>query len=362
MQLHIALIALFTVSEPVFVSASNIRAGRNAEESSTQSIDYGSNYFVRKAMKDDWDGDSEKSRDEEDFVENYSNHTSFANYANVNDTGIPTMQPTTVPNLLPTYSPTNKFFLPQTRISTLEFTDGGDVWERGSTSVTSATGTITFKIPDTTNIGDTVFLFLSRTDNVLPLKISGWERGAECFKKTNRQDDCFRAVDCVERDGPYCLKFRRGDLVGDGRDLATVMFYRIVTEDDPCEWTVELPGRTTSWAIVTAIPNVNQEEPILSTAETACDISWDAVFPTVYGEKDDVLLLSQSFDDRAERTDFRKPRGTELLDWTNSRDEAGFLYGKLLESTGMTGEIVSRGPGGPKCKDALLSVVVNRFD
>ncbi len=150
MQLHIALIALFTISKPTFVSGSNIRAGRNVEESTTQSFERGANNFSRKLMKDDWDGESAKSRDEEDFVDYHSNYTNFANFTNLTDT--PTMLPTTFPTLSSTYSTTKKFFLPQTRISTLQFTKDGDVWERGSTSVTSTTGTITFKIPDTANV------------------------------------------------------------------------------------------------------------------------------------------------------------------------------------------------------------------
>ncbi len=40
--------------------------------------------------------------------------------------------------------------------------------------------------------------------------------------------------------------------------------------------------------------------------------------------------------------------------------KAAFLYGKRLESTGQTNQLITGGRGGPKCKDALLSVVVNR--
>jgi len=40
--------------------------------------------------------------------------------------------------------------------------------------------------------------------------------------------------------------------------------------------------------------------------------------------------------------------------------KAGFLYGEELDHTGETGKSVTGGRGGPHCKDALLSVVVNR--
>ena len=145
-------------------------------------------------------------------------------------------------------------------------------WNHGATSVSSRrSGTITFKIPDTTHIGDTLFLFLrcvkfymiislhllhsifltllyfflqSRTDGVLPLNLPGWNRGAECFKSNNRQQSCMRAVHCIERDGPYCRTFKKDGATGNGKDLATVVFYRHVEEDDPCEWTLNLAGKS----------------------------------------------------------------------------------------------------------------------
>ena len=194
----------------------------------------------------------------------------------------------------------------------------------------------------------------------MPLRIDEWKRGAECFKSNNRQDECLRASHCVERDGPYCLKFRRDGVEGTGKDLATVLFTRKVTEDDPGCWIIDLPDRSTTWAVVTAITNVNEDKPIFRVAGRSCDREWESAFPSVYGETDHVLLLSQCFDDTAARSDFLPPDGTERLGWTNSYDEAGFLFGKLLSETGQTREQVTNGPGGPKCKDALLSVVVNR--
>ena len=95
-------------------------------------------------------------------------------------------------------------------------------------------------------------------------------------------------------------------------------------------------------------------------AGTSCDGASDSVFPSVHGEEDDVLLLSQSFDDTAMKYDFRAPEGTSLLVWTISRDGFGILFGEKLDRTGQTGGHTTRGQGGSKCKDALLSVVVNR--
>lgn len=99
------------------------------------------------------------------------------------------------------------------------------------------------------------------------------------------------------------------------------MFHRKVTADDPGCWEIEIPGGSTTWAIVTAIADVNEGNPILDSAGESCDVNWNSVFPRVYGKKDDILLLSQSFDDSAQKNSFQPPDGTMLLGWTRSYDE-----------------------------------------
>jgi len=164
--------------------------------------------------------------------------------------------------------------IPEPRFFSIGNVNLAEEWNHGATAVTAANdGTIKFYAPADTKVGDTLFLFLSRTDGLLPLRIDQWSRGAECFKSFNRQDSCFRAADCVKRDGPYCLEFDEELGGGNGRDLGTVVFYRHVTEDDPGCWTVELPGKTTVWAIVTAIQGVNRDRPIFRTSGTSCDVS-----------------------------------------------------------------------------------------
>jgi len=83
------------------------------------------------------------------------------------------------------------------------------------------------------------------------------------------------------------------------------------------------------------------------------------------------------------------PNGTILLGQTTSSDEVsvdvllcfivyhavriidgslltitqrGFLFGERLRRSGPTEELITGGLGGSKCKDSLLSVVVNRGD
>ncbi len=165
----------------------------------------------------------------------------------------------------------------------------------------------------------------SRTDGVLPIRLDHWERGAECFKSNNEQDRCLRASDCIKEDGPYCQRFRDGRRAANGQDLGTVLFYRKVTEEDPGNWKIDLPGGTTTWAIVTAITNVNEQRPIIITSGVSCDRVLVSTFPSVYGKESDVLLLSQSFDDTALESDFRPPDGTSLLGWVRSNDKVSFV-------------------------------------
>ena len=139
------------------------------------------------------------------------------------------------------------------------------------------------------------------------------------------QVNCLRASDCIKEDGPFCLQFRHGTHVGAGKDLSTVLFYRKVTLDDPSCWNINLQGGTTTWAIITAITNVNDQKPIVSASSASCDSASDSVFPSVYGEENDVLLLSQSFDDTASMSDFKPPDGTSLLGWARSEDEVSFV-------------------------------------
>ena len=230
----------------------------------------------------------------------------------------------------------------------------------------STTNNITIKVPPDSEIGDMLFLFLSRTDDYLPMELDGWTTGASCYKTDNEQDNCFSVSDCIWVDGDYCNRFKGEDgYVGHGLDLATVLFYRTVIIDTPIAWNMTLRGSQPTWAIITAIPNVNAEMPInqtLGVRGTSCDRKYQSVFPSVYGKEDDILLLSQAFDDTASTTDFLAPEGTTRLGWIRSWDEAGFLYGKELRRTGYTGEHITEGLGlgnGAQCKDALLSIVVN---
>jgi hypothetical protein len=89
-------------------------------------------------------------------------------------------------------------------------------------------------------------------------------------------------------------------------------------------WAIDLQGSSTAWAIIAAITGVNEQNPVLSEAGASCDKELGSAFPSVYGEENDVLLLSQSFDDNAEESHFQPPDGTALIGWITGADEVSF--------------------------------------
>lgn len=80
-------------------------------------------------------------------------------------------------------------------------------------------------------------------------------------------------------------------------------------------------GGTTTWATIVSIPKVNRQQPIQRVAGTSCDRKKHSIFPSVYGDKGNIILLSQAFDDTANIGQFRPPQGTELIAWINDIDE-----------------------------------------
>jgi hypothetical protein len=104
--------------------------------------------------------------------------------------------------------------------------DNSNGWNHGSYAVMSKeSGIVKLPIPPDTQLGDYLFLFISRTDGFLPIKLSQWNLGAECFKTQNGQVNCLRASDCIEEHDNYCLNFRREGHIGIGKDLAVVVSY-----------------------------------------------------------------------------------------------------------------------------------------
>ena len=207
--------------------------------------------------------------------------------------------------------------------------------------------------------GDVLILVLHRTDDDLPLFVDGWTRVAECFKGDNAHD-CGTEATCTawHDDASFCADFGPS---GNGHDLAQSVFYRVVGAGEPSGYTFDMnldgsgpPG----WAILIALRGAATTDPVRDWAGVGCDGDANSVFPSVYGETGDMVLLSQSFDDAIAAENFTAPPGTELLGYVSESDEAGFLFGGVLSATGETGPLETGGPGGPGCKDALVSLTV----
>jgi len=243
-------------------------------------------------------------------------------------------------------------------------------WHGDTTAVYDEDGDIRIRIPTisaatTSDISnDLLFLFVSRTDNPLPLEMDGWTRAAECFKSRNEQSRCWLASDCMERStsygGRYCDSFPNGGT--NGRDLATVVFYRPASDlnsDSSGYYSFSLRGTNPGWAIMTVIRGVDVTNPVRDFSTQSCDSDRHSIFPSVEnGRAGDILLLSMAFDDTAESDVFEHPDGTEFLGFTNGKDEAGYLYGTRLTANGPTGDFVTGGPGASRCKDALIAMTL----
>ncbi len=212
--------------------------------------------------------------------------------------------------------------------------------------------------------GDLMILILHRTDDYLPMKVDGWTRAAECYKRDNGYQ-CATAADCTSwsANGKFCNSF--GSYYQYGQDLAQSIFYR-TANNEPSSYRVDLNQDTSGhpgWAILTALRGAATTNPVRAWAHRGCDNNSDSLFPSVYGQAGDMLLLSQSFDDNISQSAFGAPSGTTLFGFINgdsgpAPDETGYLFGKLLTVTGSTGQMVTSGVGGSGCKDGLVSLTI----
>lgn len=233
----------------------------------------------------------------------------------------------------------------------------------GTTEVYDADGEdVTVELPPGSVSGDLLVMFVHRTDDDLPLFIDGWTRVAECYKRDNGYD-CSTEADCTEWEDPpdFCMTFGGND-GAEGHDLAQAVFHRTVADDEPSSFELDLnidgQGGHPGWVILSTLRGADTVDPARDWAHTGCDQEDVSVFPSVDGMSGDMLMLSQSFDDAIAQDNFQAPVGTEAFGYVSDSDEAGFLFGGLLDADGPTGTMPTLGEGGPACKDALISVVI----
>lgn len=238
---------------------------------------------------------------------------------------------------------------------------GGTITHVGTTKVYDSDGQgLSIARPSGSKAGDLLVLVLHRTDDDLPVKVSGWTRAAECFKHDNGYQ-CSTAADCTawhDSAKNFCRTFAGGL---QGHDLAQSVFYKKAGSSEPSSYKFNLNLDSTGhpgWAILTALRGAATTNPIRDWATKGCDNNVDSVFPSVYGVKGDMVLLSQSFDDYVQQSVFGAPPGASTFGYVGKSDETGFLYGKTLTSTGETGTMKTSGAGASSCKDALVSLTI----
>ena len=218
----------------------------------------------------------------------------------------------------------------------------------------SPSGELTVARPESAE-GDLLVLFLSRTDDPLPLRLEGWTAQAACLTSFNTQLECLTRADCTAMDGDYCTAF--GEM-GTGEDLATVVYTRSVAADEPTSYGWTLRGTEASWAALSAVRGADGAAPIRDRAVRSFDAVSASVFPSAHAEAGDLLLLFQAFDDPAAEGDFLAPAGMMQLAFVAGFDEAGHLFAGPIAEGGPTGERETLGAGGPDAKDLMVTVVV----
>lgn len=211
--------------------------------------------------------------------------------------------------------------------------------------------------PSGTRAGDLQVLVIHRTDDHLPFEVSGWKRAAECYKEDNGYQ-CLTVADCTSRSGNFCDRFSGKYR---GRDLAQVVLYKTAGSSEPSNYSFNFNKDTSGhpgWAILTTLRGADTSNPIRDTANRGCDGNSDSLFPSVYGKRGDMVLLSQSFDDAVSKSRFNPPDNTTTFGYVSNSDEAGFLFGGVLSRDGETGAMKTHGEGASSCKDALVSLTV----
>jgi hypothetical protein len=235
---------------------------------------------------------------------------------------------------------------------------GGGISHIGTTQVWDGDGQgLKIARPGNSKAGDLLVLALHRTDDVMPYAVSGWNRAAECFKEDNGYQ-CLTVADCSSSSGGFCTRFQSKY---NGRDLAQVIFTRTAGSNEPSSYTFNMNQDSSGhpgWAILTALRGANNSSPVRAWANKGCDGDDDSLFPSVQGRKGDMLLLSQSFDDKVSKDKFGAPSGMSTFGYVSNSDEAGFLFGGILSSDGETGVRRTAGSGASSCKDALVSITI----
>jgi hypothetical protein len=168
-----------------------------------------------------------------------------------------------------------------------------------------------------------------------------------------------------------------GDFNCEGRqaDLNQVLYWKKATADDLRKdgsqfekLAIDFPGEKPAWAIMATVRNAEaNSNPVRAwKGQTKCDKIRGTRFPSVSGNKSDLLLLTQSFDDGKDNNissgSFTANSGFTRIAQVIDEDESGHLYSRLLTATGDTSQYETNGGSGSpaECKDLAMSIVIKK--
>lgn len=262
-------------------------------------------------------------------------------------------------------NPSNSGLLANDKFRLVDVNNVTTITHVGSNVVWDSDGSnIVIQTPSGTKAGDLMVMVLHRTDSDLPLKVDGWMRGAECLK-TDNDYACATASECTSwtSDRRFCERF---GTKGNGEDLAQAFFFKRAGSNEPATHTINMnksdSRRHPGWIVLSSFKGADTTNPVRAVSNKGCDRNKHSLFPSVYGEKGDLLLMSQSFDEAVPYSWFTAPQGTERLGYIGKSDESGFLFGEVLKASGQTGTRITTGSGAEKggqyCKDALISITI----
>ena len=220
--------------------------------------------------------------------------------------------------------------------------NGDDIFHVG-TEESYRKGDIIIKSHRNTKVGDLLVLFLHRTDG--PVKkdsFDGWTFLAKCEKHPTS----------FGKNSTNC------DHDGKNTDLGQTALYRVATSNGEKSFDIDMSGSKPTWAILTTLRNANVNDPMRDAETRGYDKTSKSRFPSVDGKKGDMLLMSQSFDDKTSESRFQAPHEATQFGYVYGSDETGFLYGKVLTKDGRTGDQTTKGSGDSSSKDAMLSITI----
>lgn len=227
----------------------------------------------------------------------------------------------------------------------------------GTASDYSAEHTLTIKVPEKTEDGDLLVLVGSVTEGLLPEDIGhGFKPRASCFKRG-------KGSSCKSFHEDYGGSYDLGQVIYTKKAESGVESFTFTFGEDLAK-----PGKPdlhkTLLTLVT-LHGASTSDPIRTWESDGLDDSNKSNFPSIDVVKGDMVLLSMSFDDGYDKPgyidedkDFLAPSNFERIGTFVYKDETNMVYAREWPTSGSTGDMQTKGGGGSKHKDVLISLAV----